>query len=181
MVLNKHLTIGSIILVKPYLTVDLSAAKELLHKDPDGPERKHDFNYRQAVGMLTYLQGTTRPDISMAVHQCARFSSNPKRSHERAIIKIIRYLKGTKDKGIFISPEKTKGIECFVDASFASGWRPDHAHDASNVLSRTGYLIYYAGCPIHWSSKMQSEIALSTAESEYIALSQAMRETIPLM
>ena len=160
---------------------NIPAAKELLHKDPDGPERKHDFNYRQAVGMLTYLQGTTRPDISMAVHQCARFSSNPKRSHERAIIKIIRYLKGTKDKGIFISPDKTKGIECFVDASFASGWRPDHPHDASNVLSRTGYLIYYAGCPIHWSSKMQSEIALSTAESEYIALSQAMRETIPFM
>ena len=131
--------------------------------------------------MLTYLQGTTRPDIAMAVHQCARFSSNPKRSHEKAIIKILRYLKGTKDKGIFLRPETKKGIECYVDASFASGWRPDHANDASNVLSRTGYIIYYAGCPIHWCSKMQSEIALSTAESEYIALSQAMRETIPFM
>ncbi len=160
---------------------NVPAAKELLHKDPEGPERKHEFNYRQAVGMLTYLQGTTRPDIAMAVHQCARFSSNPKRSHERAIIKIIRYLKGTKDKGIFISPDMKKGIECYVDASFASGWRPDQAHDASNVLSRTGYIIYYAGCPIHWCSKMQSEIALSTAEAEYIALSQAMRETIPFM
>ena len=160
---------------------NVPAAKELLHKDPDGLERKHEFNYRQAVGMLTYLQGTTRPDIAMAVHQCARFSSNPKRSHEKAIIKILRYLKGTKDKGIFLCPETKKGIECYVDASFASGWRPDHANDASNVLSRTGYIIYYAGCPIHWCSKMQSEIALSTAESEYIALSQAMRETIPFM
>ena len=160
---------------------NVPAAKELLHKDPGGLERKHDFNYRQAVGMLTYLQGTSRPDISMAVHQCARFSSNPKRSHEKAIIKIIRYLKGTKDKGIILSPEKKKGIECYVDASFASGWRPDHANDASNVLSRTGYIIYYSGCPIHWCSKMQTEIALSTAESEYIALSQAMRETIPFM
>ena len=39
----------------------------------------------------------------------------------------------------------------------------------------------YAGCPLTWSSKLQTEIALSTTESEYIALSQAMRETIPFM
>jgi len=160
---------------------NVPAVKELLFKDPNGPERKHQFNYRQAIGMLTYLQGTTRPDIAMAVHQCARFSSNPKRSHEKAVIKIVRYLKSTKDKGIFLRPDKSKGIECFVDASFASGWRPDDANDAANVLSRTGYVIYYASCPVHWCSKMQTEIALSTAEAEYIALSQAMRETIPFM
>lgn len=39
----------------------------------------------------------------------------------------------------------------------------------------------YANCPIHWVSKLQTEIALSTAEAEYIALSQALREVIPLM
>ena len=48
-------------------------------------------------------------------------------------------------------------------------------------LSRTGFVIMYAGCPLTWSSKLQTEIALSTTESEYIALSQAMRETIPFM
>ncbi len=160
---------------------NVPAVKELLHKDENGDERKHSFNYRQAIGMLTYLQGTTRPDISMAVHQCARFSSNPKRSHEKAVIKIVRYLKGTKDKGIILNPDKTKGIDCYVDASFASGWRPDDAHNASNLLSRTGYIIRYADCPVHYASKMQKEIALSTAEAEYIALSQAMRETIPFM
>jgi hypothetical protein len=36
------------------------------------------------------------------------------------------------------------------------------------------------GCPIQWSSKLQTEIALSTTEAEYIALSQAMRELLPL-
>jgi hypothetical protein len=50
-----------------------------------------------------------------------------------------------------------------------------------NVLSRTGYIIYYAGCPIHWVSKLQTEIALSTTESEYIALSQSIQEVIPMM
>ncbi len=48
-------------------------------------------------------------------------------------------------------------------------------------MSRTGYVICYAGCPIGWCSKLQTEIALSTAEAEYIALSQALREVIPLM
>ena len=49
------------------------------------------------------------------------------------------------------------------------------------MLFRTGYVIYYANCPVIWTSKLQTEIALSTAESEYIALSQSMREIIPLI
>jgi hypothetical protein len=54
------------------------------------------------------------------------------------------------------------------------------AINADNVYSRTGYVIRCAGCPIYWQSKLQTEIALSTAESEYIALSQALRETLPM-
>ncbi|KAL7517056.1 hypothetical protein ACHAWF_000103 [Thalassiosira exigua] len=48
-------------------------------------------------------------------------------------------------------------------------------------MSRTGFIIMFANCPIFWVSKLQTEIALSTAEAEYIALSQALREVIPLM
>jgi hypothetical protein len=44
-----------------------------------------------------------------------------------------------------------------------------------------GYVINYAGCPVLWASKMQTEIALSSTEAEYIALSQSMREVLPLM
>jgi hypothetical protein len=44
-----------------------------------------------------------------------------------------------------------------------------------------GYVLRYAGCPMHWASKMQTEIALSTTEAEYIALSQSMREVLPIM
>ena len=49
------------------------------------------------------------------------------------------------------------------------------------MSSRTGYVIYDANCPLLWSSKLQTEIDLSTAESEYITLSQAMRDVIPLI
>ena len=79
------------------------------------------------------------------------------------------------------NPDETRGIECFVDADFAGGWNQADADNAENVMSRTGFVIMYAGCPILWQSKLQTEIALSTAEAEYIALSQAMRQVIPLM
>ncbi len=54
------------------------------------------------------------------------------------------------------------------------------SENADNVLSRTGFVIRYANCPIVWCSKLQTKIALSTAEAEYIAISHALRETIPI-
>jgi len=48
------------------------------------------------------------------------------------------------------------------------------------LTSRTGFVIRFGGCPIHWVSKLQSEIALSTCESELMALSKCMRQLIPL-
>jgi hypothetical protein len=157
--------------------------KPLLHKDENGKVRKHTWNYGTAVGMSGYLQGSTRPDISMASHQCARFINDPKRSHERAMIRLVRYLKTTKDRGIVFKLKPELGLECFADADFAGGWTQADGDNLEQVMSRTGYLLRYAGCPIGWCSKLQSEIALSTAEAEYIALPkhQALREVIPLM
>ena len=71
--------------------------------------------------MLNYLQATSRPDLAVAVHQAARFCIDPKLSHERAVIRIGKYLIGTADKGIIFKPDKSKGLECFVDADFAGG------------------------------------------------------------
>jgi hypothetical protein len=157
------------------------AVLPLLSRDEEGPERKHEWKYRTLTGMLGYLQGTTRPDISMATHQCARFNGNPKLCHERAIKRICKYLLDTKDKGIIFSPDPTKGLECHVDADFAGGWAEGEHSNPEAVLSRTGFVISYAGCPIYWCSKLQTEIALSTTEAEYIALSMAMREVLPFL
>ena len=77
--------------------------------------------------------------------------------------------------------DTSKGLECYVDADFAGGWQQADSDDADNVLSRTGMVIMYANCPIYWSSSLQTEIALSTAEAEYIALSSALRKVLPLM
>ena len=43
----------------------------LLSRDTEGPSRKHDWKYQTLMGMLGYLQQTSRPEISMATHQCA--------------------------------------------------------------------------------------------------------------
>ena len=78
------------------------------------------------------------------------------------------------------APDPKRGLEVWVDADFAGGWDPSEADNADNVYSHTGFVIYYAGCPVFWQSKLQTEIALSTAEAEYILMSQSLRETIPL-
>ena len=200
--LNKYLGVdvkykknGSFELIQPFLierffkligldgdstvnTRDTPAVKPILHKDLKGLPRKHTWNHRQAIGMLTYLQGTTRPDISIAVHQCAHFCINPMLSHERAVLRIGKYLLGTKDKGVIFRPDKDRGLEYYVDADFAGGWAKSDPKDADNVLSRTGYVIFYADCPLLWASRMQTEIALSTVESEYIALSEVIRDAL---
>jgi hypothetical protein len=145
------------------------------------PFDKH-FDYRSIIGKMNYLEKSTRPDISCAVHQCARFTSDPKIQHGQAVKHIGRYLAGTANKGIIFHPDITKSLECFVDSDFSGNWhKDDAASDMDTARSRTGYIIRFAGCPIVWGSKLQTHIALSSTEAEYIAISTAMREIIPLM
>ncbi len=90
------------------------------------------------------------------------------------------YLFSTKEQGIIYRLDSSKGIKVYVDANFSGGWDPGDAMNAGNIYSRTRYVIRYTGCPIYWKSKLQTEIALSNAVAKYIALSQALRETLPL-
>jgi hypothetical protein len=86
------------------------------------------------------------------------------------------------DKHIILDPKGEQSFEVYADADFAGDWYKLTAHkDPSTAKSCSGYVILYAGCPIIWSSKLQTQIALSTTEAEYISLSQSLRETIPLM
>ena len=95
--------------------------------------------------------------------------------------RICRYLFQTRDKGLVFRPDFSKGLECFVDADWAGSWTKETDHDPLSANSRTGYFITYAGCPILWISRMQTLIALSTCEAEYIALSAALRDVIAIM
>ena len=90
-----------------------------LGTDLAGKPFNEDWEYASVVGMLLYLSSNTRPDIQFAVHQCARFTHNPKASHAIAIKKILRYLSGTRDKGIELEPTDKMTLDLYVDADFA--------------------------------------------------------------
>ena len=102
----------------------------IMTKDLNGKTRQEDWSYRSLIGMMNYLVNTTHPELAYSVHQCARFCSDPKRSHEQAVKDIVRYLINTRinreDKtkyhGLIFKIDPIKSVVCFVDASFAGDW-----------------------------------------------------------
>ena len=150
------------------------AHKEPLGKDENGPPRREKWSYPSAIGMLLYLSSNSRPDIAYAVSQCARFNHCPKLVHEIAIKRIARYLKGTRDKGLILKPDSALSLEMYADADFAGLWSTEDPDDPICVRSRTGCVITLGGVPITWTSKLQTEIAVSTMHAEYIALSMSL-------
>ena len=158
------------------------AHKACLGKDLNGEPMNDSFNYRSVVGMLLYLSGNTRPDITFAVSQVARFTHAPKKSHATALKMIVRYLAGTIDQGIIV-PSTTKDfvLRCFVDADFAGLYKIDPPEDPTSAKPRTGFIIFLGPCPLIWKSFLQTEVSLSTLEAEYSALSAALRVTLPLI
>ncbi len=115
------------------------------------------------------------------MHQCARFLIDPKVEHANAVRWIARYLKGTQDTGFIIHPTQ-EGLEVFVNANFSGNWDATIAHfDKDTARSRHGYFVMFAGCPIVRASQLQTEISLSSTESEVTGLSYALRSAIPMM
>jgi hypothetical protein len=74
------------------------------------------WNYCSIVGMLLYLSTNTRPDITFAVSQVARFNHSPKKSHASAIKTIVHYLHRSADKGTIVTPTGDLSLDCYVDA-----------------------------------------------------------------
>ena len=81
---------------------------------------------------------------------------------------------------MILMPSLQLTVDCFVDADFVGQWNVKHPQDPSCVKSLTSYVLMVGNCPDHWVSKLQTEITVSTMESEYIASSTAMHDLIPL-
>ena len=93
-----------------------------------------------------------------------------------------KIFKRERNKGLVLIPKKGKGLDLYVDADFSGNWDPkDPGQDRDTARSRHGYIIMYNGCPILWKSQLQTEVSLSSTESEYIGMSYALREVIPIM
>ena len=132
----------------------------------------HSFNYRSAIGILQYLGNNTRPDLSYAISSAARYCNDPREPHANAVKRIGRYLKSSLDEGIILKPDKNNlAIDLHVDADLAGSWNINDPEDPNGAKSRTGFLLTFAEVPLLWKSVTQPLIALSSMESEYIALS----------
>ena len=127
-----------------------------------------------------YLASNSQPDIACAVHQCARFTHAPWATHGDAVIHICRYLKGTSTSDLILQLTKELQLDTHVDSDYAGLWRREHNQNPVCIKSCTSFVISLAKCPLLWQSKLQGQLALSTMEAEYIALSTSMRSLIPL-
>ena len=158
-----------------------ACSSRILKKHQDSEPFDKSFNYRSVIGKLNYLERGSRSDIAYITHQCARYTENPKKEHGQALRWLGRYLKETRDKGTILCPNKDKNLEVYVDADFAGNFDREDTQDRDTARSRHGYILMLHGCPLTWKSQLQTEITLSSTESEYTGLSYALREAIPIM
>ncbi len=141
-----------------------------LVKATEDSELFNKEEYQSAVGSLLYLSSATRPDITFAVNNVAKFSANPTKEHWTAVKRIFRYLRGTVNYGLLYTENGSPDCVGFSDA--------DWAGDLNDRKSTSGYTFLMNGAAVSWRSKKQTCVALSTAEAEYIALSAAAQEAL---
>lgn len=148
--------------------------------DKNGEPFQETWSCAMAVEQLLHLSSNGRPDIQFAVHQTVRFIHNPKKSHGVAIKRVARHLQGTSKEGLILSPDASKGLDCWVDADFAGLWGHEDEQDPVCAKSQTGHVITLFGCLLIWSSKPQIKICLGSTASKIMAFTSAVRELIPL-
>ena len=125
--------------------------------------------YASAVGSLMYAMICTRPDIAQAVGVVSRFMANPGREHWNTVKRILRYVKGTSDVALCFEGSDFI-VKGYVDSDFVG--------DLDKRKSTTGYVFTLASGAVSWVSKLQTVVALSTTEVEYMAATEACKEAI---
>ena len=154
---------------------------------------------RSYVGSLVWLSQGTRPDLSTITNILAKYQANPSYGHVAAAKYTIKYIKGTKSRGIVFDSRKKLSITSFVhfplDPSKLHGicdanWGPqDQSRPKNNKVyddldlfksrSISGHLIILHG-PLHWMSKRQKTTARSSAEAEIYATDACVKDLLQL-
>ena len=125
--------------------------------------------YASAVGSLMFAMVCTRPDIAQAVGAVSRYMVNPGKEHWSAVKRILRYVKGTSNVALCYGGSNFT-VRGYVDS--------DYAGDLDKSKSTSGYVFTLARGTVSWVSKLQSIVATSTTEAEYVAATQASKEAI---
>ena len=130
--------------------------------------------YRSGTGQLLYLQKYTRPDISNAVRELTKGMSKATSGTMKELKRVVKFVLDTKHLGLRFQPKKmTIQVGKWTVVVYSDS---DWGADVESRKSITGYAVFFMDCLVSWKSKQQSVIALSSAESEYYALTEAAKE-----
>nr|GEU97809.1 retrovirus-related Pol polyprotein from transposon TNT 1-94 [Tanacetum cinerariifolium] len=125
--------------------------------------------FKSLVGSLRYLT-CTRPDILFVVGLISRFMEEPTTKHLKIAKRILRYIKGTIDYGMFYSASEEFKLVGYSDS--------DWARSKDDGRSTSGLLFFLGNNAFTWSSKTQPIVTLSSCEAEYIAATSCVCHVI---
>ena len=111
------------------------ATTDPLHIDKHGAPFNESWQYDSIIGMLMYLAGNTGPDIAYTVHQAARFTHAPWRSHASGIQCILWYLQWRKREGLLLKPMKDFSVDCYADVEFGGLYGTEDKDNPVSVKS----------------------------------------------
>ena len=114
-----------------------------------------------------YLMSCTRPDIAYSISKLSRFTSNSGTDHWKAITRVLRYLRATRDYGLSYGRYPAV-LEGYTDANWISSKKA--------LKSTSGYIFTLAGVAVSWKSSKQTVITHSTMEAEFVALDKCAQE-----
>ncbi|KAL2227998.1 UNVERIFIED_CONTAM: Retrovirus-related Pol polyprotein from transposon RE1 [Sesamum indicum] len=135
----------------------------------DSEQLQNPEPYRRLLGRLLYL-GFSRPDICYGTQQLSQHMQHPSKFHWEAAIHMVKYLKGTSNRGLLLNSEDKFELQAFCDADWAS------CKDTRKSL--TGYYVFLGNALISWKTKKQTTVSRSSAEAEYRSMATTTCELI---
>lgn len=144
-------------------------------QSPQTEDEKSDMQnvpYANGIGSVMYAMVCSRPNLAYAVCVMSHFMAKPGRQCWEALKWVFRYIKGTLKLGLLFKKAE-------VDKRYVTGYvDSDFAGSIDTRKSLTGYVFTLFGTAISWKAKLQSVMALSTTEAEYIAITKAVKEAL---
>jgi hypothetical protein len=157
---------------------NIPARVEDLYMPPDGTTKEllssdQAIEYQKMVGSLLYAANITRIDIAFIVSQLCRYTAKPYKHHLEAAKQVFRYLRDTTSSCLIFGQSRPDPGEINVTAyADASGG------DKQTGKCTSGCVVRFNGDVINWFSRKQKSVAQSSAESEYMALAEAVKEVL---
>ena len=128
--------------------------------------------YSSAVGSLIYSMVCSRPYLAYVVNMVSRFMSDPRKQHWEVLKWVLRYLRGSQNVGLMYNSKarSCSKVEGFVESDYVGSL------DTRKSLTRYVFTIY--GGAVSWKANLQPVVALSTTETEYIAVTEEIKDAI---